>query len=310
MKSLLIAMLTALFLSGCATKAPISDSGNPESGLQQEAMTTETDEQMEEDEVLAVVNGEALTINEYNEKLRRLSKFERARYSGEEGHQAFLRDLILQKIMVQKAKEAELDKDAEVQKKIRALMQETMERVLMEALLKQEILDKVVVTDEEAKAYYDEHKEEFSEKEKAHARHILVKTEEEVQEIRKQLDEGADFAELATEKSADKHTAKKGGDLGFFERGKMIAEFEEVCFDMEIGAISDPVKTQFGYHIIKLEDKKEAGMKEFYEVSDDIKKKLLSGKQQEEHQKWIDLLEKEAKIKIETAFGGSSTESP
>jgi len=306
MSKWLVTILAVILLSGCATKAHMNNGGNAESGLQQEVGTTETAEQAAEDEVLAFVNGEAITISEYNEKLKQLSKYERARYRGEEGHQAFLRDLILQKIMVQKAIEDGLDKDEEVQKKIEVLVGEVKKRVLMEALIKQEILDKVVVTDKEAKTYYDEHKEEFEEKGRAHARHILVATEEEAQEVRNQVDEGADFAELATEKSTDKGTAEKGGDLGYFERGKMLAEFEEVCFSMEIGAISDPVKTKFGYHIIKLEDRKEASVKEFYEVSDEIKKKLLSAKQREEHQKWIIQLEKGAKIRMETAFGKNS----
>ncbi|MFC1718570.1 peptidylprolyl isomerase [Candidatus Poribacteria bacterium] len=305
MNKWLVTILTVLFLSGCATKAQISDSGNPESALQQEMEITETAEQVEEDNVLVVVNGEKITMNYYNQKMKQMSAYEKARYSGPEGHQALLKSLILQKIMVQKAKEMGLDKDDEVQKKTRALMQEAMESVLMDELVKQEILDKVEVTDGEAKEYYDKNEAEFAEKEKAQARHILVKTEEEAQEVRKQLDEGADFAELAAEKSVDQHTAKKGGDLGLFERGRMVADFEEACFNLAIGEISDPVKTQFGYHIIKLEDKKEAGMKEFYEVSDAIKAKLLSGKQREEHQKWLNQLEKDAKIKIETAFGGN-----
>ncbi len=303
----LVIIIAAFIMSGCASKTHISDGSNPESGLQQEiemAEVTETVEEPEEDEILAVVNGEIITINNYNKKLKRLSNYERARYRGAEGHQDFLKTIILQRIMVQKAKEMGLDKDKEAQKKIKELVQEVKERVLIESLIKAEILDKVEVTDEEAKKYYDENKTEFEEKEKAQARHILVATEEEALEIRKQLDEGTDFAELATEKSTDKHTGQKGGDLGYFERGRMIAEFEEVCFNLEIGEISDPVKTQFGYHIIKLEDKKEATMKELYEVSEEIKTKLLSGKQREEHQKWLERLEKEAKIKIETAFGG------
>ncbi len=302
MSKWLVTILIVVFLSGCAAKAPIDDSSNLEGELQQESGTTETAEQVDESAVLAVVNGEKITINDYNEKLMQLSNYERAIYRGEEGHQRFLKAMILQKIMVQKSKEMGLDKDEEVRKKIRELMRETTERVLMDALIKQEILDKVAVTDEEAKAYYDENKEGFAEKEKAQARHILVATEEEAQEIRKQLDEGADFAELAAEKSTDKGTASKGGDLGYFERGRMVPEFEEACFNLEIGGVSEPIKTRFGYHIIKLEDKKEAGTKEFYEVSDEIKKKLLSGKQQKEHQEWLRQLEAEVTIEIKTDF--------
>ena len=310
MNKWLVTILVVLFLGGCAAKARIS----PESVSQKEAETTEEAEQtssvgeLKVDEVLVVVNGEEISLNDYNEKLKGLSNYERARYRGEEGHQDFLKGIILQRIMVQKAKELGLDKDEEVQQRITNLVHEITERVLMESLIKQEILDKVAVTDKEAKEYYKENKEEFEEKEKVQARHILLATEEEAIEVRKQLDEGADFAELAIEKSTDKHTGAKGGDLGLFERGRMIAEFEEVCFALEIGEISGPVKTQFGYHIIKLEDKKEAGKKEFYEVSDGIKKKLLSGKQQEVHTKWLTKLEDDADIDMKTTFGAESEE--
>ena len=117
-----------------------------------------------------------------------------------------------------------LDEDAEVQQQIRALMKEVTERALIEALVKQEILDKVEVTEKEAKAYYDEHREEFEEKEKVKIRQIMVATEEDAQKVRQELEEGADFAELAKEKSTDPHAKERGGDMGYVERGKMLAE--------------------------------------------------------------------------------------
>ncbi len=306
MSKWLVTILAVLFLSGCATRAHINERGNPENGLQYE---TEIAEEVEEDDVLAVVNGEVISIDYYNNKLMGLSNYERAMYKGEEGHQKLLKAIIMQVILVQKAKEMKLNEDAEVQKTIKTLIREMTAKALIEALTKQEIMDKVLVTDEEAKAYYDENKEEFEIKEMVQVRHIMVATEEEALEVRKQLEEGADFTEIAGEKSTDQITAKKGGELGYFERGKMVAELEEVCFNMKVGEISDPVKTDYGYHIVNLEDKKEAGMREFYEVSDDIKKKLLSDKQREEHQKWLNQLEEEAEIKIETAFGESNPES-
>ena len=109
--------------------------------------------------------------------------------------------------MVQKAKEMGLDKDEEVRNETEVLIREVTERVLVETLVKREILDKTVVTDKEAKAYYDEHKDEFKEKEKVRARHILVATEEEAQEIHQELEKGADFAKLAQEKSIDKRAS-------------------------------------------------------------------------------------------------------
>ena len=294
-----------------AGKVKVSDDGNPGGDIA-ESVETEAIEEMaeEEDEVLVVVNGEPITVNEYNDKMKRMSNYERARYRGEEGHRKFLQALIVQKIIVQKAIEMGLDKDEEVQNTIAILTGDVTTRALVDALVKREILDKVVVTDEEAMAYYNENKASFAIKEKVKIHQIMVKTEEEAQKIREELDNGADFAELAKEKSIDQHTATKGGDLGYVDIDRLPAELREVLSGLEIGAISNIAKTAMGYHIIKLEERQEATTQEFYEVSDSIKEKLLSGKQQEEHKEWLKQLEEDAKIEMKTGFGMEETEAP
>jgi len=302
-------MLTILFLSGCATTPHINDSDSSADKLQSKIAEEQAGQEGNE-EVLAVVNGHEITIGDYNNRLKRLSAYEKARYRGEEGHKEFLKTLIRQKVMVQKAREMELDKDEEVQRKISVLLQDVTERVLIEALIKQEILDKVTVTDKEAKAYYDEHKEEFRKKETIGIRQIIVATEEEAKEIRQELEKGADFAKLANEKSIDQSMANQGNTISYFERGKMPGQFEEACFILKAGEISDPVKTRFGYHVIKLENRQEASLKEFYEVSDEIKEKLLAGKQRKEHQEWLQQLEMKAKIEMKSGFGEVQAESP
>jgi len=293
--------LAILLLSGCTTATHLTDSSNP-TGKLQEKIVVETVGRKEEEVVLAIVNGEKITINEYNEKLKQLPVYEKAKYRGEEGHKEFLDALIRHKLMVQQAKKIGLNKDEEVQKKIDALMQEVTERVLVDTLVERDVLGKVVVTNGEAKAYYDKHKEEFKERAKVRIRHILVATEEEAHKIRQELEKGADFVGLAKEKSINQNTAKRGGDLGYFERGKIPPAFEKVSFDLKVGEVSSVVKAKSGYHIIKLEDKKEASIKEFYEVSDAIKKKLISNKRREEYQKWLRQLEEKAEIEIKTTF--------
>ena len=304
MKIYLVTIFVAFFMTGCATTAPLDNNINPGNSSQVEN-AAESVGQAEEKEVLAVVNGEEITISDYNDKLRRLSTYERAMYRGQEGHGKFLEALIQQKVMVQKAREMGLDKNDEVQTKIAALMKEVTERVLIEALIKQEILDKVVVTDEEAKAYYDKNREGFKDKEKVKIRQIIAATEEEAQAILQELENGADFAELASTKSNNQGTPQSGEYPGYIERGKMPAILEKIYFSLEVGEISDAVKTNQGYYIVKLEDKKEAAIKEFYEVSDEIKSKLTVGKQREEHQKWLRQLEEKAEIEVKSGFGNS-----
>ena len=134
----------------------------------------------------------------------------------------------------------------------------------------------IEITEDEISYYYDAHIDEFEHKESIHARHILLESEEEAKRIlRKVKKRGADFAEMAKEHSTGP-TKDKGGDLGYFERGRMVPEFEEAAFALKKGKISDIVKTQFGYHIIKLEDKKEPYKEELEDVKEKIKKIIIS----------------------------------
>ena len=112
------------------------------------------------------------------------------------------------------------------------------------------------VTDDTLKAAYEKYKADFKPEEEVHARHILVATKEEADAIKKELDGGKPFEVLAMEKTTDPSGKQNGGDLGFFRKGQMVKEFEDVAFTLEPGKISDPVQSQFGWHIIKVEEKK------------------------------------------------------
>src|SRR6202142_4437737 len=126
-------------------------------------------------------------------------------------------------------------------------------RLLMDNLLATE--GKAATTDEAMKKVYDEAAKQISGEQEVHARHILVETEDEAKAIEAELKKGADFAELAKSKSKDPGAAD-GGDLGFFTKDKMGPEFSAVAFALEPGKISDPVKSQFGWHVIKVEEKR------------------------------------------------------
>jgi parvulin-like peptidyl-prolyl isomerase len=149
-------------------------------------------------------------------------------------------------------------------------LKEDIERQLMINSILEETKNQVSISDEELLEYYNENKESFLEPEQVHARHILVETEEESNNLLLQLKEGlTDFAELAKEKSTGP-SAPSGGDLGFFARGQMVKEFEDAAFSLEPGEISGVVQTQFGYHIIKCEEKKEEYSPTFEEAKERI----------------------------------------
>jgi len=149
-------------------------------------------------------------------------------------------------------------------------LKEDIKRQLMINSILEETRNQISISDEELLEYYNENKDSFLEPEQVHARHILVETEEEANNLLLQLKEGlTDFAELAKEKSIGP-SAPNGGDLGFFARGQMVKEFEDAAFSLETGEISDVVQTQFGYHIIKCEEKKEEYSPTFEEAKERI----------------------------------------
>jgi peptidyl-prolyl cis-trans isomerase C len=142
--------------------------------------------------------------------------------------------------------------------KLRALRDTFYERKVREA-----------VTEAQAKAAYDEQIAKLSPEPEVRARHILVKTEQEAKDLVKQLKGGADFTELA-KKSSDGPSAQTGGDLGYFSRGQMVKAFEDVAFALKPGQIADPVQTEFGWHVIKVEDKRNRPVPSFDEVKDQL----------------------------------------
>jgi peptidyl-prolyl cis-trans isomerase C len=134
------------------------------------------------------------------------------------------------------------------------------------------------VTDADAKKIYDEKIANMKPEQEVHARHILVESEEEAKEVKERLKKGEDFAALAKEKSKD--TNAEGGDLGFFTRGQMLKPFEDAAFALDIGELSDPVQTQFGWHIIKVEEKRDQELPSFEEVKEAILTQLVAQKAQ------------------------------
>ncbi len=181
-------------------------------------------------------------------------------------------------------------------------LKDDIKRQLMIQYILEEARNKINITDDELLEHYNENQESFFESEKIYARHILVETEEEAKSIIGQLKEGIiDFAELAKEKSICP-SAENGGDLGFFAKGQMVKEFEDVAFSLEAGEISDIVKTEFGYHIIKCEEKKEAYNPTFEEVKDQINNTLRYQRENEETLALLSKLKEEANIVINYDF--------
>src|ERR1700749_728484 len=173
---------------------------------------------------------------------------------------AFLIDMKI----VAKAAEAKKIEDRD---DFKARLAFTRSRLLMDNLLASEA--KAATTDEAEKKVYEDAAKQISGEQEVHARHILLETEDDAKAVKAELDKGADFAELAKKKSKDPG-ASDGGDLGFFTKEQMGPEFSAVAFALEPGKISDPVKSQFGWHIIKVEEKRNRKAPDFDQVKAQI----------------------------------------
>lgn len=155
---------------------------------------------------------------------------------------------------------------------------------------------KIKITDEEMQTYFEENKESFNEEKQVEASHILVAEEATANEVKEKLNAGEDFAKLAKEYSTDTSNSENGGDLGFIRKGEMVEPFETAAFSMNIGDISDPVKTDYGYHIIKVTDKKEAKEAVYDDHKEEIKETLFDQAIQTEYSNWISDKNKELEI--------------
>jgi foldase protein PrsA len=146
----------------------------------------------------------------------------------------------------------------------------------------------IEISDEELQTYFDENKDSLGEAEQVKASHILVEDEAVAKEIKQKLADGTDFAELAKEYSTDEGSKESGGELGFFPRGTMVTEFEDVAFALPVNQISEPVKSEYGYHIIMVEEKKEAKEANYDDSKAAIKETLIDQKLETEYSVWLE----------------------
>ena len=174
-------------------------------------------------------------------------------------------------------------------------------------LIDQKVANGIVVTDQETKTFYDDNPQFFKQPEQVKASHILIKVEptaddatkaadrKKIEDIRNKLTEGGDFAELAKEYS-EGPSAPKGGDLGYFRRGQMVKPFEDAAFSMKINEVSGLVESRFGYHLIKVYDKKPEQTMAYADVKDRIAQRLKAEKIQKAAKEYVNNLKKDAKI--------------
>ena len=233
--------------------------------------------------VVAVVNGTEIHLSQLAEFARQLPA-----QMGQPPYEALLEIVINNQLVYDQAKKDKLDADPDVKSAVKQAEISIMRQVWINKKMRS------AVSEEAVKARYDQLVKDFVPAEEVHARHILVETEDGAKSIIAELNRGADFAELAKTRSKDPSGAQSGGDLGYFTQKDMVPEFANAAFAMRPGEVSKtPVKTQFGYHVIKVEDKRMASVPPYEQAKGPISQQVAEGVAE----KTVGELREKAKIK-------------
>ena len=206
----------------------------------------------------------------------------------------FVEEMINEKYLLVEAKKRHLEDLTDVKDLLKAAYQ----KIIVAKLIELEVDQKIKLDPEEASKYYETHKEEFMTPLLFRASHILMSTEEEANAVKTQLDGGADFEALAKSRSTD-NTATRGGDIGYFQKGQLIPEFESEALKLTKGQMSPVFKSQFGYHIIKLTDKVEPALKDFKVVKSQLERQILNERRSRILKTLVEKIKGNAKIQID-----------
>lgn len=239
-----------------------------------------------EKKTLAVVAGIEITDKDLDTIIMRYPEDKRMYFASEDGRAKLLDQTIGFELLNKFGEEIGLEKTEEFKAAVKNFSKEVTTQMAMD-----KVLSGVTVTDEEAKKYYTDNTEKFKEQPTVSAKHILVDTTEKAAEAKKEIDNKELTFEEAVEKYSTCPSKEEGGNLGVFGRGMMVPEFEDAAFSLEIGVVSEPVKTQFGYHLILVDAKNEPKDKEFNEVKDSVITKLTQEAQMNKYKEFIKELE-------------------
>ena len=259
------------------------------------------------DNIIAKIGDKQITLSDFNAIIDYLdTEKQKALVNNPQLKETFLRQIVQSMVISDIAKKEGFDKKPEVKKQLELFT----DNFLVNEFLRREVVQKITVSEDEMKSYYDSHKNEFKTPEMVRTRHILIeatplsseeekkKAREKAEGILKRIKDGEDFAGLASNFSDDKGSQQKGGDLGLFPRGAMVKPFEDAAFALKPGEISGIVETQFGYHIIKVEERKDPSVEPFEAVKERINQKLLQESIKSKVTEFVEKAMKDAKVEI------------
>lgn len=249
----------------------------------------------EQGKTLATVDGDVITMEQFTAELDKIPTNMKMLVVSQSGKRSFLDRLIVKKLLLKEAKKDNIEKNKEFQDRLTDIK----DQLIIESLLKKKVQMNLNLTDEDMKKYYDTNKEQFKRDQEIETSQIVLKTEQEAKEIQGKLIKGESFEDLARTYSIDPSAKATGGKIGYHPKGTLIPEYEQAAFKLtKAGQLSPIVKTQLGYHIIRLEGTKPPSYVPFEEVKEFIKQKMGQEKQAEVLEKYIAELKKNAKITV------------
>lgn len=249
-----------------------------------------------DDKVLAKISNNVITLKEFNARIAKLPPYYRDMV--EKDRKRYLEEMIAEKLFYEDALRRGLNNDKEVAE----VVMEAKRKIIITKLIKNDVEDKAKVSEDEIAQFYEANKDKLKTPEMWRASQILVPTEEEAREVLQKLSSGANFEEIARAQSKDA-TASRGGDIGYFRAGQLVPDFERAALGLDVGQLSGIVHTKFGYHIIKLTDKKAPDMQSYEKAKPMIENELKKKKKAELFYELVMALKKKYGVTIdESAF--------
>ena len=247
----------------------------------------------EKKEVLAVVGDKTITVGDFEERVASFPPQVASQLEKKENKIKLLNQMIDEQVLVNEAMRRNYDD----KKNFKEELEKQKRGLLVALLLKDEVEEKVSVKDSDVKKYYDDNDDKFSEREQRSVSHILVQDQDTAKKVVAQLKKGAKFTALASQYSIDP-SGKSGGSLGYIVKGQLVPSFEIAAFSLrKEGDISDIVKTNFGYHVIRLDEVSRRPAVPYDQVKDQIKQSLLAEQQQDTFKDYLAKISKSVTIK-------------
>lgn len=226
-----------------------------------------------EENILAKIGDLTITRDDLLNVMRGMPREQAASVNSEEGRKRLLDEMVAAELLYLEAKDSKFDEEEAFLTLVENTKHSLLQQYAIQRLVKDVKVDADAVT-----AYFEANPDQFKADEQVKARHILVADEDEANKIYEEVKAGLDFSEAASKYSTCP-SKERGGDLGLFGRNQMVKEFEDAAFALEIGEVSEPVQTQFGFHIIVTDEKKEATQRELNEVAPQIERTLVQQEQ-------------------------------